>query len=239
MPKYAKTYIIQLSVLTVFLLMCIIGAINYGADSNIIAIPCFVVGGLIMAVTFNYILMNNKNKVQYKFVIKKGRHFCNKFARPVRSIIPMGKSIFHIQIEGKGIEYNFGPNDQGDVNKIFGESYGVDHHKNSMRIGWSFDPVMNTYHIYLYGYVNGQRTVKHLMELPINVFGDINFHLYIYKTKRNIYVEVRELPNVDTPYGDTLFPEDMDKKSWLLKPYFGGNRKAVDEIKFTINKLKP
>lgn len=238
MPKYARTYITQLLSLAAFLTICIISTINYDADTYIIAIPTVLVGLLVILVSANYIIMNDKNRLQFKFTIKKGKHFCSNSPRPIKSIIPMGKSVYHIMMEGGGLEYNFFEvTKQKAVNKIFGESYGLDHHKNSMRIGWNFDPLLNLYHIYLYGYEDGERVIKHLRDIPYNVFKDITFYLYIYKTKRNVYVEVRDIPEISTNYGDTLYPEDIEKKSWMLKPYFGGTMKAKGEIKTTISRI--
>ena len=109
-------------------------------------------------------------------------------------------------------------NDQGDINKLFGIGYFPHHHDSSVRIGWNYDLVSGKIQLWAYWYADGVRQYSYLRSVDIGM-------LYYFK----IYIEDGE-HTIDA--AGRMFSVYLKPKSigYLLRPYFGGNRKAPHTI---------
>jgi len=116
-------------------------------------------------------------------------------------------------------------NDDYDINKIYGISYGY-HHTNSLRLGWVPDfNSTNTIKIYGYWYQDKKRTTKFLCDVLTNV--EYNVEFKIYEDNTDIYINNRQ------SVVDFHLP-DQCKWGYYLFPYFGGNNKAPNNMIITI-----
>lgn len=115
--------------------------------------------------------------------------------------------------------------DQGDINKLFGVGYFPSHHDNSVRIGWNYDIGSGKINIFAYWYVEGTRGWQYLRSVEI---GEQHyFKIYIDGNMHRLDVAGR------TYYIDV----NATKVSYLLRPYFGGNRKAPHTVIIDMEKL--
>lgn len=130
----------------------------------------------------------------------------------------------------KSAIYQFKTDDQYDINKLFGLSYGM-HHTNSVRFGWrSLGDYSSKIEILAYCYVDGKRVdedgtnlfiamvnINREYRYQINV-NDNNYLLSIHDDKNEMvgqkFISHNKLPF----WGYTLYP------------YFGGNRTAPHNI---------
>lgn len=98
----------------------------------------------------------------------------------------------------------------GQINKLVGLSVGLDHHKNSIRIGWEFDGSL--FQLYAYWYIDDVRGQEYL----ISVNTDEKFTFTVEVTDAEFYLKVN----------DKEFHKEHNlsevKDNYLLYPYFGG-----------------
>lgn len=138
-------------------------------------------------------------------------------------------------------KYDIGE-DQSDINKLFGISYGH-HHNQSDRIGWRYNKTTNLIDLFLYSYENSKRIKTYLISVPIskhNVYtidldvmennGYRNTNVSIYETSYNISVKLFGL--------SYMYKHTHTKYGYSLGLYFGGNRKAPKTIKMDITKIE-
>jgi len=108
--------------------------------------------------------------------------------------------------------------DQTDINKLFGIGYFPFHHWNSVRIGWAYNPTTDKIDISAYWYEKGQRKWQETVRK--NIGEEINFKIEI--GKHNHYI------SINNSYATIPLPGQ--RLGYLLRPYFGGNRKAPHDI---------
>jgi hypothetical protein len=123
--------------------------------------------------------------------------------------------------------YYFDDDDQHDVNKLFGFSFGL-HHNNSVRFGWRPNADLTKMEIVGYEYVNKVR----IPTIPIGEVELNKTYLYqlVYNGKSNQIMYV--IFDGDIEYL-TSHPITLSKKCSLgyrLYLYFGGNKKAPHDI---------
>lgn len=156
------------------------------------------------------------------YSIKKGRHYCTPHFP--RLHFSKGKELLEVTFNESHL-YQFGTEDDLDVNKLHGRTFGWNVHTNSYRIGWR--PSSSFIELFHYAYVNGQRVIKifdivHLykkIQIPI----DYNYN--------GGYIKVADEV---TSFNFSNAPD------WGLKcyPYFGGNMVAPHTIKTSLNLIK-
>lgn len=116
--------------------------------------------------------------IQYR--ILKGSHYCDK-----TSITPFaGKSMsFNVKFDSSAMYSCTDPANQNDINKLVGFTEGSDNHKNSARIGWSWNN--NALQLYAYAYVDGERISEHIsavsIDVPISISISINENKYLLR----------------------------------------------------------
>lgn len=128
------------------------------------------------------------------------------------------------------IKYNIGE-DQLDVNKLFGFSYGL-HHVDSDRIGFRYIIETNNVELVLYSYEKGTRLKTHSL-CKVEIGEKVSISLYVGLNedgKREGRVKiVSETRGVIV---DETFIREV-KNPWIkytLGLYFGGNRRAPHTI---------
>ncbi len=153
-----------------------------------------------------------------KFLIKKGKHYSFHFPK-----FHFGRDKeFEVRfIFNTGCKYDLGNDDNYDINKLWGLSFGL-HHKNSFRIGWNaVGAGKKSLSIFYYAYNNGVRTFE-----QIGIIDEDN--LGKYKVKLDYDNNRIAISNEFVDDFPKYFPYTFPKFKWgyYLFPYFGGNNKA-------------
>jgi hypothetical protein len=166
------------------------------------------------------------------YKIPHGKHSSGIHFKPHYGL----KDVEHVVTFNKSANYNLRSNDQYDINKLFGISYGY-HHNNSVRFGWrSLCPNSTKIEILMYVYVDGERIKEVNEELTICTV-DINvpYRYEIVTIKDKYYFIVSDMNhnvlNIKTMDFNPLKP----KWGYHLYPYFGGNRTAPHNITISMN----
>jgi hypothetical protein len=158
------------------------------------------------------------------YIIKKGSHAASgsHFQLLRTSAIQC-----EVTFDSSAIYQSVNPENQEDVNKLIGFSDCNDeHHQNSARLGWSWNG--HAVAIYAYAYVNGERMIRTITDVPVNetvkcsvsVSGD----KYFFSVDNNR----DSLPRHCTGYSNARYQ---------LYPYFGGDEVAPHDITISIKNL--
>jgi hypothetical protein len=161
------------------------------------------------------------------YTIKKGRHYSGfRFPKFHWEQKTLKKSVKFTD----SCIYDHGDDDQLDVNKLFGLSFGF-HHKNSIRFGWRWDTKYDMIQLYGYTYLNGSRIIEPITYLLLNknyVLGievcDTCYHLTVYDCDDYNSFGGRK------KFSTTMLKGDIPKWGYHLYPYFGGNKVAPHNI---------
>lgn len=119
--------------------------------------------------------------------------------------------------------------EQLDVNKLFGIGYFPGHHNNSVRFGWRYDKEQDAIEILSYFYNNKKRDFCSMGWVQIGfpayytIFIRENEHILTIATT----IRFDEIAEVSVPV-------KAKKVGYLLRPYFGGNKKAPHDIEIKI-----
>ena len=125
--------------------------------------------------------------------------------------------------------YVFDNEDDADVNKLFGLSFGF-HHKNSVRFGWNNDG--DNIAIYTYCYKQGERQIKKILSIPIN--SKHTFEINVFES----YYEMKIFNNE----GGLIGWENIERAKTIncgykLFPNFEGNQPAPHDIKIWMKRI--
>jgi hypothetical protein len=132
--------------------------------------------------------------------------------------------------------------DQSDINKLFGVSYGH-HHNQSDRIGWRYNKKTDLIDLFLYSYENSKRIKTYLTSVTVGYYDTYIINLDVMENNgyRNTNVSIYK-----TLYGMTakifslsyMYKHTHTKYGYSLGLYFGGNQKAPKTIKMDIEKIE-
>jgi hypothetical protein len=118
--------------------------------------------------------------------------------------------------------------DLTDVNKLFGVGFGLNHHRNSWRLGWQPDFDRNNwFEIFMYTYDENGHVTRKLMDVKANKVYSVTV-----ESKDNKYwftcLDVGVMEYVDNINKDCglQFP---------LYPYAGGDNSAIRDMTFFID----
>lgn len=129
-------------------------------------------------------------------------------------------------------KYDLGGDDQDDHNKLFGIGYFIGIHQESARFGWRYDLQKNKFILSAYCYVNGQRITRDLCE----IFATKKYLLVLIAHHDFYEFSIVQWDN-KYPLGSYTIPRWRQYKwSYPLGLYFGGNRKAPQEMNIEIKK---
>ena len=182
-------------------------------------------------------LIINSLKFDKTFIIKEDKHFCSNFI--FKFIILFKPKVFEYKINFiSDFRYDIGQ-DQTDINKLIGLGFLPWHHIDSIRFGWRYNATKDRVEILAYSYVDKIRIVpldsNGVEEVLANCLMNNNYflNLEITETEYKLFVK-DELNNIMGP--TSVIKRTKNKKfSYLLKPYFGGNRTAPEEFKIKVS----
>lgn len=156
-----------------------------------------------------------------EFKIKEGKHYSG-----THFSLFSGESLsIMFQFDDSAVYQTKEPNNQKDINKLFGFSdCGNRHHKNSIRLGWRW--LNEQLEIHSYSYVNSERKHKLITTVPLN---------------EPIPAEIKVLPEgsyLVTVNGITVKSQrgctGKHPLGYILFPYFGGDETAPHDILITV-----
>ena len=170
----------------------------------------------------------NKNFPQAKFVeytIDKGAHYCrgNEF-KP----LDLPEMKFIVRFDSTAIYENSFPENQYDINKLFGFSdNGATHHEYSARFGWRWSE--GALRLFAYVYNEGMLSSAEIGIIPIGA--EISCSIKPLASKYIFTVEgnVMEMPRKSST---------VNAKGYQLYPYFGGDELAPHQINIWIETVE-
>jgi hypothetical protein len=165
------------------------------------------------------------------YTIKQNKHYCNWIQR-FPAIINT-KKIFRFETEfNENCIYQLPNNDPDnlDINKLYGYSFGLDHHIDSIRIGWNCEKNNGMISLFAYYYNKGVRCILPLLDIPP------------HKTFKTTIINNPQLGKFQLIVNNNLFDfkydyNELTRYGLLLHPYFGGNEVAPHKMNIYISRL--
>ena len=158
-------------------------------------------------------------------VIKKNTHAPLRFPK-----LLIGEVLISAIVEfTDSCRYDVGE-DQLDVNKLFGIGYFPTHHTNSVRFGWRYDKNVDKIEILAYYYLNGDRHFDTLTWADIGV----SYRCVIFIEPNNHTLCMGKKDTGSLFEVEYSVPVKRKSVGYLLRPYFGGNKKAPHNIEIKI-----
>jgi len=157
------------------------------------------------------------------FTIREGQHYCDQ--NSVKSV-RTSEMKFMVKFDNSAIYQTVIPENQYDINKLWGFTEGINNQYNSARIGWSWNN--DALRLYGYVYANG---VRHYQEItPVAIGTDITCSI---KLSGNTYLFTVNGISVSLPRG----PSATQASGYQQYPYFGGDETAPHLITIMIRSL--
>lgn len=162
-----------------------------------------------------------------KYVIAKGQHYPNNDSNTI-VIVKTGELKFIARFDSSAIYTTANPNNQADINKLYGFSdNNAFHHFFSARFGWNW--YQNALHLWAYNYNDSTREFKDLGTIAIG-----KDHNCSIKVQGNQYIFT--LNGKSTAVKRTS-PTVMGE-GYKLFPYFGGDETAPHDVTIWIKELQ-
>ena len=171
-----------------------------------------------------------------KIKIKSNRHrpfsLIPAFMRNVRINRRESQIIGYEFVFDESCEYLLNGNgDQWDWNKLYGWSLGFNHHKNSVRLVWRYNPIEKVIEVAPYCYIDGKCVLP-----DKSVISKVNIGEKIKTSIEILGNTARVIINNGISCTYHYFFEGCVKKPLLgCWFYFGGNRKAPHDITIRYN----
>ena len=179
-------------------------------------------------------ILTFKTGVMRQYVIKKGNHYCSISIFERIAAIGWKVNRYQVRFVLETTCWWASPrnNDDNDLNKLTGISYGLNDHSNSVRLTWAPDFTSNG-RIKIYGYVYDEKTT------------DPKFtYQYITSVQTGQscdgLIEVQGNKYKITVNGVSVLMDNLHPDSSLcfrLYPYFGGNNTAPQDMAIDIEYL--
>ena len=169
-----------------------------------------------------------------QYIIKKGKHKASGF----HFGLTFKKSIKFQAKFHESCLYNLGNNDNYDINKLYGFSTTIFHHKQSARIGWRCIDGENI-EILTYSYNDSNRDLT-----DSEILGDVKpnelFQCEITDNEDHYLYKFYKIKNDKFEIVSSAI--DKKQKDWflfhyILYFYFGGNNTAPHDMKAWIKKI--
>ena len=164
------------------------------------------------------------------FTIKKGKHFGDQFFHKMWNFFNFNKKIEYIVKFSDSCVYELNKEDQLDINKLFGFSMGLFHHKNSVRFGWNYLDGKIILHAYCYE--EGKRNSSFITRIPL----DQDFKLSIF-VEESVYTFVVENLKTNHKSKVKMYRKQKFLFGYNLWPYFGGNNPAPHDMSIELTKI--
>lgn len=161
--------------------------------------------------------------VYLTYLIRKGQHYSD--LRPFKSV-SVAEMKFYAKFDQSAIYQTSNPQNQYDINKLWGFSEGFNNQYNSARIGWGYSNGA----IRLYGYVY-RRGVRHYSEIT-SVLPGQEVYCSIRISGSNYIISANGV-SVTLPRGTTA----STANGFQQYPYFGGDEVAPQNISIFIKSV--
>ena len=167
------------------------------------------------------IILPAETFTEYK--IAEGSHYCN-----LSAVTPINRTqmLFKVRFDSSAIYTTVDPQNQYDINKLYGFSEGYDPHVNSARIGWSYNN--GKLRLYAYVYNNGVRLSREIC--AVNLFETINCAILVKNDQYEFSVNGVQVQLSRALSGSLT-------NGYQLFPYFGGDETAPHPISIWIKDL--
>jgi len=202
--------------------------------------PFFLLAGLLFIGFTKEINCHNKSKtvaeegaadksgspkpISYtNFTIRQDQHYCDQNGlKSVRT----SEMRFIVKFDKSAIYQTVVPENQYDINKLWGFTEGINNQYNSARIGWSW----NNNALRLYGYVHANG-IRHFQEITsVTIGSDIPCSI---KPAGSTYLFTVNGVSVSLPRG----PSTAQANGYQQYPYFGGDETAPHLITIMVKSL--
>ena len=157
------------------------------------------------------------------YTIPAGQHSSDKSVIKSVKVTTMN---FVAKFDNSAIYQSVIPENQYDINKLYGFSEGFNHQYNSARIGWAFND--GSLRLYAYAYNKGVRESQEITPVSIGteVSCSISVSSYLYTfTVNNVSLTLPRANSTSSASGYQLYP------------YFGGDEVAPQNIYISIKQL--
>ena len=155
--------------------------------------------------------------------ILKGNHYCDVSAFKAISLTEQN---LKVKFDSTALYKTLTEDNQDDINKLYGFSEGMDPHKNSARIGWSYNN--DSLRLYAYVYNNYVLATQQITTCKI---GEV-FNCSIKVDKKNYTFFVGDK---SVTLERAVVTEVAE--GYQLYPYFGGDETAPHNINIFISVL--
>lgn len=158
------------------------------------------------------------------YTILKNTHFC---LPPILKFSTKNNFKWSIKFNNTCL-YNIGE-DQTDINKLIGVRMNLfSNHKDSFRFGWRYNNKTFLLEIFAYYYIDGKIdkiNSPFLIAIPINK--ELNLELKFLQNNVEFIANGKSY---------TIKYSGRNKIKYFCSPYFGGNKKAQQNIQIEIKK---
>lgn len=157
------------------------------------------------------------------YILKAGSHYADQ--NPIKALA-ISEMNFIVKFDSSAIYQTVSPENQYDINKLYGFSEGYDHHINSARIGWAYHN--SALRLYAYVYKNSERLSREISTIPLNT--PVKCSITI--SGNNYFFTVND--------AKTTLPRALSTElanGYQLYPYFGGDEVAPHDIRIKIKVL--
>ena len=160
-----------------------------------------------------------------KYTIKAGQQYCEQ---SIYKATDYNELKFVVKFDSTAIYQTASPNNQLDVNKLYGFSdNGDDHHHFSARFGWRWSE--DNLHLFAYVYNNSEMTYEELGTIRIGT----EYTCSIKITSANYIFSINEASKT-MPRASTT----ATAIGYRLYPFFGGDEAAPHDINIWIKELE-
>jgi hypothetical protein len=157
------------------------------------------------------------------YTIRQGQHYCDQ--NSIKSV-RTSEMKFMVKFDNSAIYQTVIPENQYDINKLWGFTEGINNQYNSARIGWSWNN--DALRLYGYVYANG---IRYSQEITSVVIGsDITCSI---KLAGSTYLFTVNGVSISLPRG----PSTSQASGYQQYPYFGGDEVAPHLITILIKSI--
>lgn len=124
-------------------------------------------------------------------------------------------------------EYLLDCGDQTDWNKLYGWGFGLNHHENSVRLVWRYNTIEQVVEVAPYLYIDGKRTMPTKEQIvKVKIGEKIKTSIEVLDNIARVVIESDKC----YPFEFTFDISVSNKPLFGCWFYFGGNRKAPNDI---------
>jgi len=157
------------------------------------------------------------------YTIRQGQHYCDQ--NSIKAVTT-SEMKFMAKFDNSAIYQTILPENQYDINKLWGFSEGFDNQYNSARIGWSWNE--GALRLYAYSYNKGVRQYQEIT--PVTIGAEISCSIKIWG---DAYIFTVNGVVVTQPRGLST----AQASGFQQYPYFGGDETAPHTISIQLKNL--